>query len=321
VHYIDGETLLKIFIIYRGPFGEQMTNNLALRGFGDEIVTVYELKPETIEEEHSLEKDIWSKLWEDPERFIPRDLPIIKCDLLIVLGIHSRLGDLIPSIAKKLDAKAVLYPIDDRDMAPEAKKTVQDELESAGIYVEFPKPFCILDHSDNRYINEFSQKFGRPKYKIKLDDNKKVIKELKVIRDTPSGTAHTVGNKLINFPINNREELIKKIFEEHHNEDAENYCMAEMDPICPLMQEAGDLLKDAIFEACGFEHTKNIILRKVNELKEVDVEDLKKIIVNDPGDWKNPEKACETERTFYLYLDELIDKGKIVKRENKLKPL
>ena len=39
---------------------------------------------------------------------------------------------------------------------------------------------------------------------------------------------------------------LKKIYEEHHNEEAEHYCMAEMDPICPLMQEAGDLLKDAI---------------------------------------------------------------------------
>ena len=119
---------MKIYIIYCGPFGEQMVNNLASKGFGDKIVNAYELRPETIEEEHPQEENIWSKLWEDPAAYLPKSLPVLKCDLLLVLGVHSKLGDLIPPLAEKLGAKAVLYPIDDRDMAPAAKKKCQEEV-------------------------------------------------------------------------------------------------------------------------------------------------------------------------------------------------
>ena len=315
-----GVPKMKIYIIYSGPFGEQIINNLASKGFGDKIVNAYELRPEKIEEEHPSEKNIWSKVWEDPEKYLPKDLPVLKCDLLLVLGIHSKLGDLVPPLAEKLGAKAVLYPIDDRDMAPAAKKTVRDELEARGIYVEFPKPFCLLEKSKNKFINEFAKSFGRPKFEIKLDENKKVIKEVTIVRDSPSGSASCASRKLVNFPCEDKEALVKKIFDEHHNEGAENYCLAEMDPVCPLMQEAGDFFKDAVFEACGFTTTKEAILRKIREFGEIDVEKLKEIIVDKPGNWNNPEKACDADRTFYLYIDELVEAGKTVKTsDNKLK--
>ncbi|MCW4033481.1 MAG: hypothetical protein NWF08_08860, partial [Candidatus Bathyarchaeota archaeon] len=77
---------MRIYVIYCGPFGEQMINNIASTGFADKIVNAYELKPETIKEEHASESNIWSKLWEEPEKYLPKDLPIIECDLLLVLG-------------------------------------------------------------------------------------------------------------------------------------------------------------------------------------------------------------------------------------------
>ncbi|MCW3975735.1 MAG: DUF166 family protein [Candidatus Bathyarchaeota archaeon] len=310
---------MKIYIIYRGPFGEQMINNIALKGFGDNIINLYELKPETIEDEHNNQENIWEKIWEEPEKYIPKDLPIEKCDLLLVLGIHSKLGDLIPPIAERLGVKAVLYPIDDRKMAPEAKKTVQDDLEKRGIYVEFPEPFCTLNQSDNELINEFAKKFGRPKFEIKLDKDKKIIKDVKVIRDSPGGTANSVGKKLINFPYGNRESLIKKIYDEHSNEGEGNCCKAEMDPLCPLMQEAADLLKDAIFEACGFITTKKAILKIISDTKEIKIKKLEEIIVNGPGNWNNSAKACDSTKALNLYIKELTEEGKIIKINDRLK--
>jgi len=310
---------MKICVVYGGPLGEQMINNMAVRGYGDKIVNVYELKPETIEEEYPSETNIWSKIWENPEEYIPKNLPMVECDLLLVLGIHSKLGDLIPPITERLKVKAVLYPIDDRATAPEAKKSIEEELKTRGIHVEFPEPFCVLEKSENELINEFAKKFGRPKFEIKLDENKKVLKEINVIRDTPCGSASCVSKKLVNFPYNDKEALLKKIYDEHHNEGNENYCLAEMDPHYPLMQEAGDLLKDAIFEACGFPTTKDIILKRISEAKEINIKELEEIIVGKPGDWKNPDKACDANRTFYLYIDELVTEGKIVKVDDKLK--
>ena len=313
MHCDYGGTSVRLYILYRGPFGEQIINNLALKSDKEKIVGVYELKPETIEAEHSSETNLWSTLWEDPEKYIPQNLSIVKCDLLLVLGIHSKLGDLIPPIAKQLNAHSVLYPICDRDMAPEAKKAINDELASMKIHVDFPKPFCKLDRSDDPYISKFVEKFGRPKFKIKLDTKKRIIKEVVTVRDTPEGSAHRVGQILLNFPYTDRERLLRKIYEEHHNESAESYCMAEMDPKCPLMQEAGDLLKDAIFQGCGFETTKDIILKKINELGEVTIKQLEEDIVNGAGDWSNPEKACDADRTISLYVDELLEEGKISK--------
>ncbi|MEM2983022.1 MAG: DUF166 family protein, partial [Candidatus Bathyarchaeia archaeon] len=180
---------MRIYILYRGPFGEQVVNNLAMKGFADKIFGVYELKPETILEIHPSNGDLLSKLWEEPEKYVPADLPTIESDLLLVLGIHPKLGYLIPPIARRLRVKAVLYPIDDRAMAPEAKRTIQEDLERMGVYIEFPEPFCALDRIENEVIAEFAKSFGRPRFKITLDEDKKVIRSIQVLRDTPSGTA------------------------------------------------------------------------------------------------------------------------------------
>jgi hypothetical protein len=128
-----------------------------------------------------------------------------------------------------------------------------------------------------------------------------------------------VGKKLVNFPYKDREIFLKKIYEEHQNEDSEYSCLAEMDPICPLMQEAGDLLKDAIFEACNLPTTKDIILKKIAGSKSIDVKKLEEIIVNGAGNWKNPEKACDASRTFYLYLDELIEEKRIHRKNDEIR--
>jgi hypothetical protein len=61
-----------------------MINNIAKKGFGDQIINIYELKPEIIINEHPLEKDIWSKIWENPGEFVPKNLPILECDLLLL---------------------------------------------------------------------------------------------------------------------------------------------------------------------------------------------------------------------------------------------
>jgi hypothetical protein len=310
---------LRIYVIYRGPFGEQIINNLARRGFADSITNVYELTPEIFEKEHESEKDIWSKLWEDPKKYIPQNFPVVECDLLLVLGIHSQLGDLIPPIAEILGAKAVLYPVDDRDMAPEAKKTIQDELNAIKIDVEFPEPFCILDRSENEFINEFAQSFGRPKLEAKLDDKNQTIQNLTVIRDSPGGTATSVAKKLIGLSYKNREILIRKIYEEHQNDENENCCMAEMDPLCPLMQEAADLFKDAIFQACKLPTAKEIIIKKIKESKGMKIKELEDILVNGSGNWTNPDKACDSVRTLHLYIDELKKDGKIIESGNLLK--
>lgn len=306
------ESNLRIYIIYSGPFGEQMINNFASAGLGDKIVCLYEFEPETIEEDNPSDPDVLRKIWEEPDKYVPKNLPAVECDLLIVLGIHPLLGDIVPSIAQRLKAKAVLYPLDDRERVPEGLKTIQDDLDNADIYHEFPRPFCVIEKSDNELINYVCKKVGRPQFEIELDEKRGVIKEIEVVRDTPCGSAHSSAEKLSYFPFNDKAALKEKIMTEHSNEGNENYCLASMDPIEPLMQEAGDILVEAIYEACGFPVLKDFLLEEVGKRDELSMDELKRLFVNEL-------KLCDAPRTVERTIEKLAASGKILKKgEDKL---
>jgi hypothetical protein len=305
---------IRLYIIYSGPFGEQMINNFASCGFGDKIVCLYEFEPETIEVEYPSDPNVLKKIWDEPDKYVPKNLPIVECDLLVVLGIHPLLGDIIPTIAQRLKAEAVLYPLDDRERVPEGLKTIQDDLDKAGIYNEFPRPFCVLERSENDLINSLLEKAGRPQFEIKLDEKLGVIKEIKVVRDTPCGSAHNVAKKLQYFPYDDKSALKEKIMTEHSNEGNENYCLASMDPLEPLMQEAGDILVEAIYKACGFPILKDFLLEEVENRGEVSLDELKSVLVNE-------RKLCEAPRTLERTVENMVSSGKILKKgENVLTP-
>lgn len=292
---------LKLYIIYSGPFGEQIINNFAAHGLGDKIVCLYEFEPETIEDEHPSEPNVLTKIWDRPSNYIPQNLPLMDCDLLMVLGIHPLLGDIIPFIAQKLNAKAVLYPLDDRERIPEGLKTIKDDLDAAGIPHEFPRPFCVLEESENKYINYIFQRVGKPMFDITPDEKEKVLKEIEVIKDTPCGSARSVSEKLAYQSYNDMRKLREKITTEHENEENENYCLASMDPLEPLMQEAGDILVESIYEACGFTVIEDYILDELEENEEMSLDDLIHILVYE-------KKRCDAPRTVERKIDELVSK-------------
>ncbi len=302
---------MKVYAVYRGPFGEQFVNNLAAKGL--EITAAYELTLEKIEG-----GDL-SKLWENPADHVPKDLPPAECDLLLVLGIPPKLGDLVPTIAERLGAKAVIYPIGDHEHAPEARKTIEDDLRAKGIGAEFPEPFCSLAGSENPIVAEFVQRFGRPEFEIRLNQDKSAIKGFKVVRDTPCGSAGCALERLAGHSISDRAALARKIHEEHQNDGNPNYCLAGMDPNHPYMQRAGDLLKDAVFGASGLETAKDAILRRLAELGEAPADELRRDMVGSTGDWGNPKKHCEAPATVDLYIEELIAAGKVRSADGKLR--
>jgi hypothetical protein len=298
---------MKIFFLYCGPFGEQIINTVSLGGLGDRISGAYELRLEDIIGTHG-GVTAMSELFEDPERFLPRDFPEVHADLLIVLGIHGHLSDLIPCIAKRLGARSVLYPIDDRDMIPEAKKTIENELAEMGVHIEFPEPFCSLNGSQDPVIGEFLEHFGRPV--LQVQTNSGIINSVEVIRDTPCGSASCITRKLVGVDTGNREDLSRLCYDEQHNDEADNYCLAEMDPRNPLMQEAGDILKDALFEGCGIPTTKDIIRSVLLKSGDLSVEDLAVQVVGLPVG--SSSSGCITRRAFNRYLEELEKEQKVL---------
>ncbi len=291
---------MRIFFLYSGPFGEQIINTVSLGGLGNQVSGAYELRPENILVLGG-ETQGPDSLFENPERYIPADFPDTRADLLIVLGVHGRLSDLIPCIARRLGVQSVLYPVDDRDTIPEAKKTIIDELTEMGVHVEFPEPFCSLSRSRDPFINEFLKFFGRPRLQVFTDPESGRINRIKVLRDTPCGSASCIAGKLAGVDTGDWDSLARFCYDEQHNDEADNYCLAEMDPRYPLMQEAGDLLKDALFEGCGLPATKDTILSVLEKSGETGVEDLAlQVMGESPGGERS---GCITRGAFDLYLE------------------
>jgi hypothetical protein len=307
---------MNIFFLYSGPFGEQIINTISVSGLFT-VTGAHELRPETVFGDAPGGGRDDPDYFEDPLKYIPEDIPCGCADLLIVLGIHGRLSELVPAIAKRLGVRSVLYPIDDRDMIPEARKTIQDDLRTAGIAIEFPEPFCCLAGSPDPLIDEFSRAFGRPCLTIEIDSRNGSITAVGVLTDTPCGSASCIGKKLVGADSRDEPRLSKFCYDEQHNDEAEHFCLAEMDPRYPLMQEAGDLLKDAVFSACGKQATKDLMVAIVHGEGRIAVDDLASRVLAGPS--SAPGHGCVTRRAFDLYLTELFNEGHVTKNpENDL---
>ncbi|MGB2841513.1 MAG: DUF166 family protein [Halobacteriota archaeon] len=221
----------RIYILYHGSFGELVMEHLATGGLADRIVSFYDLK-------------VTSVSLDEPENDMPGDIPLRKCDLLLVLGILPKAGDLIPIIAERTGAKAVLWPIEDPNLIPEGKYSIENELKKKGIHAEFPEPLCLLDGSDNEVVNSFLEAFGKPEFELRVNAKNKVIEAVKVIRDTPCGSASKIAAKLVGMSYEDMKSFEEQVMQMHDNE-----CVAYMGPERPIMQQAGRLLADAIKEA------------------------------------------------------------------------
>ena len=221
----------RIYILYHGSFGELVTEHLATSEFADRIVGFYDLK-------------VASVSLDEPERDMPDDIPLPECDLLLVLGILPKAGDLVPIIASKTGAKAVLWPIEDPNLIPEGRYSIEEELKNKGVHVEFPEPFCALERSDNELVNSFASSFGKPRFELKVNEKKKIIEVAKVIRDTPCGSASKIAPRLTGLAYNDLKSFEEQVRQMHDNE-----CVAYMGPDRPIMQQAGELLIKALKDA------------------------------------------------------------------------
>lgn len=124
------------------------------------------------------------------------------------------------------------------------------------------------------------------------------------MRDTPCGSASSVAKKILHHSYEDLKAFKEKIYHEHQNEENENYCLAEMDPLHPLMQEAADIIKESIFEACGFPTLRDAVLEVVRETGRIDMAKLKETIIDQ-------REECEAINTLKRCIEELAEEGKI----------
>jgi hypothetical protein len=190
---------------------------------------------------------------DDPEDFLPPGLPA--ADLILALGDTPGVAQLIPEIARRSGARAVLAPIDrEESLPPGLARQLASWLAQQGVEAVFPKPFCsltedsihrppLLEGYKQPLVSAFASHFGAPRFETVVEDGR--ISQISVLRDSACGCGRAVAEGLIGLKVEQAEDEAGML---HHHFP----CLASMnqDPKYhdTLMHVSGHVLKDSIKE-------------------------------------------------------------------------
>ena len=188
-------------IVREDLYGRRIVENICQRGFAYWIHWI-----------HEFESPPPADLLDNPEEHLPKNPP--KCDLILSLGLPSNLQYTLPILAKKMEAKAVIAPIDDSSWIPPGlKRQIERGLTEIGVASVFPKPFCSLEKTGNKYIDMFAEHFGRPELNVRVVGG--TIKEVNVKRGCPCGSTWFIAEKLIGLKVS-QQRIRDEIAKAHH---------------------------------------------------------------------------------------------------------
>jgi hypothetical protein len=229
---------LRILAVVQGEYGRRIVKNIRETGPQDWVVEMWPAPaslPPTVE---------------DPTEYLPSSLP--RADLILMLTDKAGTAQLLPEIALMSGAGGVIVAVyDPIALQPGLLNQVRAWLNDVGVAVVFPKPLCsltrkaynvgpkITEYFDGP-IAEFTHHFGRPLFQIQVDLDKRVIREVKVLRDSFCGCACYVAEKLIGVSV---AEAERKAGILHHHFP----CLASMnmdsDYGDALMNVSGNILR------------------------------------------------------------------------------
>jgi hypothetical protein len=224
---------MRILIAIQGYYGERMVENIQRHA------------PANWKVNHITLPTGLPAIIDDADEFLPPELPA--ADLLISLGEHPGVAQMIPDMVKRSGAKAVIAPADNRAWLPFGlARQIQRKLESMGVDMVYPVPFCTLTENDsqNPYVQEFAKYFGRPNVDIQFyEDDRHRIGKVTVKREAPCGSTRFVADRLVGVWFREATEQAGLL---HHQFP----CMATMamdrEFEDTLMHRAGNMLKQTV---------------------------------------------------------------------------
>lgn len=192
---------------------------------------------------------------DEPLEFLPVKLE--RSDLVLSLGEHPGIAELIPDICKLTGATAVIAPVDRNEWLPKGlANQLRGWLKDMGVTSVFPKPFCSLTESsfslrgerveyDDPLISDFARAFGKPRFRVAVRD--RIIEQVDIERAAPCGCSPFVADGLVGINVDNAEFEAGML---HHHYP----CLASMgiDPGYgdTLLHVSGNLTGDAVNAAC-----------------------------------------------------------------------
>ncbi len=235
---------MRILAIISGDYGQRHIDNVRENGPTDWIINVWQAPSR------------FPLIIDYPEDYVPDELP--QSDLILSFAEHKGVAELLPEIAQKTGAQAVIAAIDNEAWLPRGlARQLRGWLEKIGVSVATPKPLCSLTETDygvtrreriqysNALIAEFARYFGQPDLQLTVDSDTRCITDVRVRRDAVCGCAKFAAQRLIGISADDAEEKAGLL---HHHFP----CLASMgidsDFGDTLMHISGNVLRDNVGE-------------------------------------------------------------------------
>jgi hypothetical protein len=253
---------MRILAIISGEYGARHVENIRKHGPAHWQVDIWHAP------------SIFPPVIDYPEDYLPPDLP--KVDLILSFAEHRGVAELLPDIAQRSGAQAVIAAIDNENWLPRGlARQLRGWLGKIGVACATPKPLCSLTERDfgvtrwqrivydNDLIREFATYFGQPRLTITVDPQSRLITAAEVQRDAVCGCARYVAERLVGLSADEAEEKAGLL---HHHYP----CLASMgkdsDFGDTLMHVSGNLLKDNVgSQVKPFKHIQYIAPGKRSE--------------------------------------------------------
>jgi len=249
---IFGSSTLRLCFIYGDDFAERIIGNLCNSinfcqacGLTCEYCrTKYGSFAENIYGAYRVTGALPS-LIEEPEKFLPHNM--LRCDVLIAIGLHSDLLLALPLVAKESKARVVIIPIEDKKWCPTAvRRQLTEELKELGLEYAFPKPFCSLEGSNQPVLEEFVRQYriGRPEIRVEVKDG--FISNAFVLKSAPCGSTWYVAQRIKGKEVSEIEDIVAVA---HHSYP----CTASMEMDTelnePILHKAGHIIREVVKNA------------------------------------------------------------------------
>ena len=234
---------MRILAVIGGEYGQRHVDNLHSHAPADWQIEVWRAPA------------VLPPVVDYPEDHLPESLP--PADLILALGEHRGVAELIPEIAKMTGARAVVAPVDREEWLPRGlARQLRGWLADLGVSCVTPKPFCSLTEThynvrrqrieyEAPLIAEFARYFGQPGLAIVVDPETRTIAKVQVERDAWCGCARFVAQGLVRVSADDAEFEAGML---HHHYP----CLAGMgkDPDFndTPMHVSGNILKDRVGE-------------------------------------------------------------------------
>lgn len=250
---------MRILALITGEYGQRHVDNIRAHG------------PEGWEVDVWRAPAVYPPVIDYPEEFVPDSLP--DTDLILAFGEHKGVAELLPEIARRTGASAVIAAVDREEWLPRGlARQLRGWLSEMDVSCVTPKPLCSLTEThynvkrhrteyDDPLIADFARHFGRPALRISVDPDTGDILEIDVVRDAVCGCARYAAQELVGVPAAEAERLAGLL---HHHYP----CLASMgiddDFNDTILHISGNILKQEVKEQVA-EHVEVRYIRPGNK--------------------------------------------------------